>query len=103
MPRLSPQDPLFLAVIFHELRYLASTTPKHHAVAFSFRFSSRVPLIHLCDTSTLILDRSFISSSLPRTLTMSPPSLQTPLSKLLGIQYPIILAGMASLSCTNCM
>jgi hypothetical protein len=27
MPRLSPQDPLFLAVIFHELRYLASTTP----------------------------------------------------------------------------
>jgi hypothetical protein len=77
--------------------------PKHHAVAFSFRFSSRVPLIHLCDTSTLILDRSFISSSLPRTLTMSPPSLQTPLSKLLSIQYPIILAGMASLSCTNCM
>ena len=29
---------------------------------------------------------------------MSPPSLQTPLSKLLGIQYPIILAGMARTS-----
>lgn len=29
---------------------------------------------------------------------MSTPSLQTPLSKLLGIQYPIILAGMARTS-----
>ncbi|KAI4642160.1 hypothetical protein J4E93_007304 [Alternaria ventricosa] len=29
---------------------------------------------------------------------MSPPALQTPLSKLLGIQYPIILAGMARTS-----
>lgn len=29
---------------------------------------------------------------------MAPPRLQTPLSKLLGIQYPIILAGMARTS-----
>jgi NAD(P)H-dependent flavin oxidoreductase YrpB (nitropropane dioxygenase family) len=29
---------------------------------------------------------------------MAPPSLQTPLSKLLGIKYPIILAGMARTS-----
>lgn len=29
---------------------------------------------------------------------MAPPSLQTPLSKLLGIQYPIFLAGMARAS-----
>ena len=31
-------------------------------------------------------------------LAMAPPSLQTQLSKLLGIQYPIILAGMARTS-----
>jgi hypothetical protein len=44
-----PRTPLF-----------SINNPKHHAVAFSFRFSSRVPLIHLCDTSTLILDRSVL-------------------------------------------
>lgn len=41
---------------------------------------------------------TYYSTDRPTTSTMAPPSLQTPLSKLLGIQYPIILAGMARTS-----
>ncbi|KAF1964001.1 NPD-domain-containing protein [Bimuria novae-zelandiae CBS 107.79] len=86
VPRLGIPPPHWTWLrILHAVRYLASSP----------RYSYHGIHVHL-----VALPRTTFLDVYPLTqlTTMAPPRLQTPLSELLDIQYPIILAGMARTS-----